>query len=83
MGLEDNEKAIKELARIGKEVEGDFEREEQERTQKINKLIKPYIVRRKNGYCSLLIPIGEWDKLLETIHDIFVEYDDDWDGHLS
>ena len=33
----------------------------------IQKLFKPYIVRRKNGQCQVLIPLVELDDLCEKI----------------
>lgn len=41
--------------------------------KEIRKLIKPYIVKRKQGYCCLLIPLGEWDLLLGEISKILGE----------
>jgi len=35
--------------------------------KEINKLMKPYIAKRANGYCTVLIPLPEWDKLLDKI----------------
>lgn len=36
-------------------------------TGKIHRLFKPYIVRRKNGYCTVLIPLPELDELIVKI----------------
>jgi len=33
----------------------------------IRKLFKPYIVRRKNGQCQILIPLIELDEFVEKI----------------
>jgi len=33
----------------------------------IQKLFKPYFVRRKNGQCQVLIPLVELDELCEKI----------------
>ena len=33
----------------------------------IQKLFKPYIVRRKNGQCQVLIPLIELDELCDKI----------------
>ena len=33
----------------------------------IQKLFKPYIVKRKNGQCQVLIPLVELDELCEKI----------------
>ena len=33
----------------------------------IQKLFKPYIVKRKNGQCQILIPLVELDELCEKI----------------
>jgi hypothetical protein len=35
----------------------------------LNKVIKPYIVKRPNGYCVVLIPLSEWDKTAEKIFE--------------
>ena len=33
----------------------------------IQKLFKPYIIRRKNGQCQVLIPLVELDELCKEI----------------
>ncbi len=35
----------------------------------IQKLFKPYIVKRKNGQCQVLIPLVELDELCEKIEE--------------
>ena len=35
----------------------------------INRIIKPYIVKRPEGYCTILIPLFEWDKMAEKIFE--------------
>jgi hypothetical protein len=35
----------------------------------LNKVIKPYIVRRNEGNCSILIPLSEYDTLANKIFE--------------
>ena len=37
----------------------------------IQKLFKPYFVRRKNGQCQVLIPLVELDELCEKINRLY------------
>ena len=37
----------------------------------IQKLFKPYFVRRKNGQCQVLIPLVELDDLCEKINSLY------------
>ena len=41
------------------------------KNKNIQKLFKPYIVKRKNGQCQVLIPLVELDDLCEEILEIF------------
>ncbi len=35
----------------------------------LNKIIKPYIVKRGEGYCTILIPLSEYDKFADRIYE--------------
>ena len=41
----------------------------------IQSLFKPYIVKRNNGQCQVLIPLIELDDLCDKIKKLLKEYD--------
>ena len=41
----------------------------------IQKLFKPYFVRRKNGQCQVLIPLVELDELCDKINSLYFPKD--------
>jgi len=38
--------------------------------RQLYKLFKPYIVKRKKGYCVLVIPLPELDEIIQKIFNI-------------
>lgn len=45
-------------------------------TMNLQKLFKPYFVRRKHGQCQVLIPFVELDELCEKIEERCFDYYD-------